>query len=90
VQDKRAVCGTGTGSAGAVTFCLSETGTHYVSSSGSGSKTGFGSDSNIKLNKEVKNIKLESHFLGIKSASETEKQDFVQIFCCWKTVLNIV
>jgi hypothetical protein len=78
------VCGNRTGTAGTVTFCLSGTvtGMHY------GYRTGFGSGSNIKCNKKVKNQKGEANFLENNAASDIEKARFCTIFCCWKTVLG--
>ncbi len=53
-----------------------------------GYRTGFGSGSNIKCNKKVKNQKGEANFLENNAASDIEKARFCTIFCCWKTVLG--
>jgi hypothetical protein len=56
-----------------------------------GSGTGFGSGYNIKWNKKVKRIKNErTTFREIKLILTLTRQDFVQLFCFWKTVLDIV
>jgi hypothetical protein len=55
-------CGTGAGTPGTVTFCLSE--------------TGFGHGSNIEWNTIVQNKKLETNFLGNNTACSNEKADF--------------
>jgi hypothetical protein len=63
----------------------------YGSGSGSGFGSRFGSGYNIKLNKKVKKIKDERQtFWEIMLLLTLESQDFVQIFLCWKTVLNFV
>ncbi len=71
---KNQFCGTGTGSAGTVNFCLAEP--ECVSGSGSGSGAGFGSGYNIKSNKKSK----EGNFLGNNAASDIEKVRFCTNF----------
>jgi hypothetical protein len=80
---QRQCCETGT--AGTITFCFSgtRTGMHYGSGSGSGTRFGW---------KSWKNKKLEVNFLGNKLllTLKTEQARFFEICCFWKTVLNIV
>ena len=72
--------GTGIGTAWTATFCLG-TGTGMYSGSG----TGLESGSNIYRIQKSKSTFWETLlFLSLK------RQDFAQIYCCWKTVLNIV
>ncbi len=68
------------------TFCLGGTGIrmHY------GSGTGFGSGSNIKWNKKSQIKNERTTFREIILIMKLKRQDFVQTFCCWKTVLDIV
>jgi hypothetical protein len=64
------------GTAGTITFCRSGAGTRMNYSSGS--RTGFGSKSNIKWNKQFQ-ISNGSHFLEIYAASEIGRQDTASV-----------
>jgi hypothetical protein len=72
--------GTGIGTAWTATFCLG-TGTGMYSGSG----TGLESGSNIYRIQKSKSTFWETLLL-----LALKRQDFAQIYCCWKTVLNIV
>jgi hypothetical protein len=69
---------TRTGTAGTVTFCLS------------GTRTGFESGSNIKCKSKKKIENERPTFREIMLILTLKRQDFVQIFCFWKIVLNTV
>jgi hypothetical protein len=52
--------------------------------------SGSGSGSNIKWNKKSKIKNERQSFWEMMLLLKLKRHDFVQIFCCWKTLLNIV